>query len=282
MANYDIDTLHQCIENILTEIDKTCRQHNLRYFICTGTLLGAVRHKGFIPWDDDIDICMPRNDYETLIAHKNEWLPQHLEMICTETNPDYLFPFAKIQDARTTILERVNLPYLGGAYIDVFPLSGIPDSKVKQSWHLAKYWYWKKVLYFCCRNPYKHGHGPSCWIPLLVQHCYTLRYIQGKMQKLQKKYDYDTFRLVVDYDEGMKSIMPRSNYGNGREYAFNKHQFIGPEEAHDYLKRIYNDYMTIPKQSEQKQHNFDLLKLDVPYKEYRLQKDKRMEHQQDK
>ena len=74
MATYDIRPLQLRILDILMAVDKVCKEHNLRYYIIAGTLLGAVRHKGFIPWDDDLDIGMPRTDYDLLMAHAAEWL----------------------------------------------------------------------------------------------------------------------------------------------------------------------------------------------------------------
>ena len=123
MANYNIRELQLRILGILLEFDKVCKEHGLRYCICGGTMIGAVRHKGFIPWDDDLDVSMPRPDYEKLIAHCHEWLPKQFEFVCAENDPNYPLPFGKIQDASTTLIERKHLYYLGGCYIDIFPYS---------------------------------------------------------------------------------------------------------------------------------------------------------------
>ena len=84
MANYNIRELQERILGILLAFDKVCKEHGLRYCICGGTMIGAVRHKGFIPWDDDLDVSMPRPDYENFIAHCHEWLPEPLEFVCAE------------------------------------------------------------------------------------------------------------------------------------------------------------------------------------------------------
>ena len=81
MATYDIRPLQLRILDILMAVDKVCKEHNLRYYIIAGTLLGAVRHKGFIPWDDDLDIGMPRTDYDLLMAHAAEWLRSKLPVL---------------------------------------------------------------------------------------------------------------------------------------------------------------------------------------------------------
>lgn len=84
MATYDIRPLQLRILKILLAIDKVCKEHHLRYYIMAGTMLGAVRHKGFIPWDDDLDIGMPRADYDLLMANSHKWLPEPYEAVCAE------------------------------------------------------------------------------------------------------------------------------------------------------------------------------------------------------
>ena len=78
---YTLRDIQLCELQILKDIKKVCDRHHIRYYLCGGTLLGAVRHKGFIPWDDDMDICMPRPDYDRFMAHASEWLPQPLEAL---------------------------------------------------------------------------------------------------------------------------------------------------------------------------------------------------------
>lgn len=104
MATYDIRPLQLRILKNLLAIDKVCKEHNLRYYIMAGTMLGAVRHKGFIPWDDDLDIGMPRADYDLLMTNAKEWLPEPYEAVCAENDKEYPLPFAKIQDADTTLM----------------------------------------------------------------------------------------------------------------------------------------------------------------------------------
>jgi lipopolysaccharide cholinephosphotransferase len=267
MANYDIRPLQLRILDILIAIDKVCSEHHLRYYIWAGTMLGAVRHKGFIPWDDDLDIAMPRPDYEQLIAHASEWLPEQFETICFERDKDYPLPFAKIQDATTTLIERRHMRYLGGVYLDVFPLDGITANPLKQRLHFMRYFYWKKVLYFLYRDPYRHGHGPSSWIPLLCRRLYTLEGVQQKMKRLQTCYDYDTSTLVVDHDDGRRGCMPRSVLGTPTPIIFEGQTVLGVEHADTYLRNKYGDYMTIPPGPKQRQHNFYLMALDKPYRE---------------
>ena len=266
MTNYDIEVLHQRILRILQTVDTSCKEHGLRYYIWAGTQLGAIRHKGFIPWDDDIDIAMPRPDYEQLVAHCKEWLPAPFELVCAETDKDYPLPFGKIQDASTTLIERFHLHYLGGIYIDVFPIDGVPSGWLRRKWHFACYEYWKRVLYLLHRDPYKHGHGPSSWVPLLCRRFYTMEKVQRRIRTLLLKYNYDETALVADYDDGQKGAMLKSILGSPTSYSFEGVEVKGVEQYDRYLSNKYGDYMVIPPHSGQRQHNFHYLDFNTPYR----------------
>ena len=183
MAAYDIDELHGHILQILLRVDRVCREHGLRYYCWAGTMLGAVRHGGFIPWDDDMDICMPRPDYDRFMQHAREWLPSPLEATCIDITPDYPGGFGKIIDSSTTLIEREHSDYVGGIYIDVFPIDGAPRSRFMQRLAVARYKAVDKLLYFLHRDPYKHGHGPSSWPVLLIQRLFTQEWARRQMRR---------------------------------------------------------------------------------------------------
>lgn len=269
MATYDIRPLQLRILQILLAVDKICKEHNLRYYIMAGTMLGAVRHKGFIPWDDDLDIGMPREDYDSLMSHSKEWLPEHFEAVCAENDPKYPLPFAKIQDANTTLIERIHLRYLGGVYLDVFPLDGVPEGALAQRMHFAKYEFYKRVLYFIHRDPYKHGKGPSSWLPLLCRKLFTLSGVQQSIRNILTKYPFKKSALICDYDDGLKGIMPKTELGTPTPILFEEKEVWGIQEYNSYLTRKYGNYMAIPKQNSQRQHNFHYLDLNTPYREYK-------------
>lgn len=268
MSNYDIHQVHQKTLNILLNVDATCKAHHLDYYIWAGTMLGAIRHKGFIPWDDDIDIAMPRPSYDELIAHK-DWLPEGFEMVCAEDDPVYPLPFAKIQDANTTLIERMHLRYLGGIYIDVFPIDGAPHGFLRQQWQFGQYEYYKRVLYLLCRDPYKHGHGPSSWVPLLCRRLFTLKGVQDRIRHILHRYDYQRSDLVADYDDGSKGIIRKTVLGKPSPYLFEGHEVLGVEHYDSYLSQKYGDYMTPPDAAHQRQHNFNYVDLDLPYRQYK-------------
>lgn len=267
---YDLRALQLRLVDILVGIDRVCREHGLTYYITCGTLIGAVRHKGFIPWDDDLDVAMPRPDYDRLLAHAHEWMPRPLEVVAYETDPKrYPLPFAKVQDASTTLIERRHLPYLGGIYVDVFPLDGMTKSRWGQWVHFSRYFYYKKVIYFLHRDPFRHGRGSSSWIPRLCRRCYTLPAVQERMKRLQKQYDFDRSPLVVEHDKARKSVVPKGAYGKPVPLEFEGRMFPAPAQPDVYLRQVYGDYMTLPPPDEIKQHRFDYLDLEHPYREYK-------------
>lgn len=269
MAAYDIRPLQLRILDILVAFDKVCREHNLRYYLWAGTMLGAVRHKGFIPWDDDADVAMPREDYERLVAHCDEWLPQPMELTCLEKNPKFTGTYAKLIDASTTIIERYDFMSVGGIYIDIFPIDGVASCKCQAKANVKKFSFIRKMAYFCNRNPYKHGKGASSWIPRTVQHFYTNEQLQSKGIACMKKYPYEGSMNVCDYDDGSKGIMPKEYIGEPTPIEFEGVQLMGVEQPDKYLEHKYGDYMTIPPGDKQRQHNFYFLDYDLPYREYR-------------
>ena len=199
-----------------------------------------------------------------------EWLPKPYEAVCAENDKEYPLPFAKVQDADTTLIERMHLKYLGGVYIDIFPLDGVPESRMAQRMHFAKYEFYKRVLYLIHRDPYKHGKGPSSWIPLLCRKLFTLTGAQESIRKVMKKYDFDQSALVCDYDDGMKGIMSKDILGTPTPVLFEDEEVSGVQKYDAYLSQKYGDYMTIPKQSGQRQHNFHYLDQNKPYREFEV------------
>lgn len=264
---YEIRPLQLRALEILKVVDAVCRDRGLRYYMMAGTLLGAVRHGGFIPWDDDLDIGMPRHDYDLLLQHAEQWLPAPMEMVAGERDALYPLPFAKIQDSSTTLIERAHLPYLGGIYIDVFPLDGVPSNMLVRRLHYGRYEYLKRALYFVHRDPYKHGRGIGSWLPLAARKVYSLNGLQEQVRRLLHSYDYDSSTVVGDYDDGLRGAIPKSWLGKPQELEFEGHKFYGPARPELYLSNKYGDYMTIPKVEHQRKHNFHFLDLNKGYRD---------------
>ncbi len=269
MVEYDVRTVQLRILGNLMAVDKVCREHGLHYYIYDGTMLGAVRHGGFIPWDDDLDIAMPREDYEQFIAHANEWLPQPFEFIAYELDATYPLPFGKVQDASTTLIERPHLPYLGGLYIDVFPIDGVPENSLLRRLHLVRYDVLKKAVYMAYRDPYRHGHGPSSWLPLFCRHVLGQQRLQRMTRRLLRKYPFADSRYVCVFDDGFHGVIPKQVLGQPTPVQFEGHEVMGVEHSDAYLTHMYGDYMTPPPHDAQRQHRFYHVNFEQSYHDYK-------------
>ena len=268
MTDYDVRTLQLRILGNLKAVDSVCREHGLTYYIYDGTMLGAVRHGGFIPWDDDLDIAMPRPDYEKFIKHANEWLPDPYDFVSYECDPTYPLPFGKVQDGSTTLIERPHLPYLGGLYIDVFPIDGVPSNPLLRKLHLLRYSILKKAVYMAYRDPYRHGHGPSSWLPLICRNIIGQQRAQRLTRRLLRKYDYDKSSMVCVFDDGNRGVISKEVLGMPTPVVFEGETVMGVEHPHEYLSHMYGDYMVIPPHDDQRQHRFHYVDMNKSYYEH--------------
>ena len=130
MREVTLEEQKQLMLEMLKEFDQFCNDHDLSYFLTGGTLLGAVRHKGYIPWDDDIDVGMPRNDYETFARIFNEeTLTPHYAFVSFHQEPELYVSSGKLVDTRTVMEEAVDSPVKLGVYLDVFPLDNLGNTE---------------------------------------------------------------------------------------------------------------------------------------------------------
>lgn len=265
---YDIRPLQLHLQRNLVDIDRAFTAAGLRYFLVSGTMLGAVRHSGFIPWDDDVDIALPRADYERLLREWRTLLPAHLEFISAEQDAHYPLPYGKIQDARTTVVEKSYRHYLGGAYIDIFPLDGVPDHRLARWWHFTRYLFWYKVLYFRFRDPYKHGRGISSWLPRAVQALFSRESVHRHLRRILMEHDYDTSPLISEHYNRQRRYFPRDVFGQPTPIAYEGAMLSGVACPHDYLLEEYGDYMTLPPIEKRHQHHFYYLNLSLPYRDF--------------
>lgn len=228
-------------------LKETCKKHNLRYYMTGGTLLGAVRHKGYIPWDDDIDMTMPMPDYLKLLDILKD--NKHYEILSIYNYPDTYFNFFMRLIDKSTLMKTWEYPFLmtTGVSIDVFPLIGLPESK-------------KDVQAFFNRIRNLNTRYVSSFISFSEENEGVKQYrekLRKEVIQMMEQYDFDQCEqagyILSRYWE--KDIMPKSIYEDEVEMKFEDTTFAAPRGYKEYLERIFGDYMKLPPESEQKPHH---------------------------
>ena len=262
--------------NMLKEIHTICEAHRIKYFLIAGTLLGAVRHGGFIPWDDDIDIGMPRPDYDKFAQIARQKLPECMDIQAYNSHNYYPINFIKVIDKRTRLIEeaRKDSEHVSGVYIDVFPIDGSPNNRILRKLHYLHVKIYRLLIaYCCCNESIIKDNGLKRMIKLSIMHIVKIleklgflkiSYLHKKLDNLLKKYDYDSSLIVCNYlgGWGQREFVPKEYIGKGAPIMFEGHVFWGVEKPHDYLVKVYGDYMKLPPEEERKSHHsFSILEL---------------------
>lgn len=243
---------------LLIEFSKFCDKNNLIYVLAGGTLLGAIRHRGFIPWDDDIDVMMPRSDYNRLIALNNK--TNELE-IRTISNESSCIPFAKVIDAKTmTSNEYAGIDNADSLWIDIFPIDGLPCDwkKVKKIYRDIKF------LRKCHGVTLsKFGTGTTkvksigkaiLYVPLKIIGSFQFaRWIDNYCQKI--KFEESDYVGGISWGYGPQERMPKKEWLERVKVEFEGHEFWAPGCWDLYLRNLYGDYMKLPPEEKRITHN---------------------------
>ena len=265
--HYDIREFQLRSLVLIDAIDQVCKEHHLNYYVIAGTLLGAKRHGGFIPWDDDMDIGLMRKDYDMLLEHADEWLPEPFFIVTHENTPHYPKYFAKLEDTSTTLVENFYLGYAGGIYLDIFPLDDVPDNKWLRAIHYYKFNLLRKIQYFQFRDPYKHGHGPSSWLPLLARKLFSREGIYNKLQQVLRQYNgHKNCHYVMTHDDKLKAY-PTACLGQPKAIQFEGRTVMAPSDIDTFLTVMYGpDHMQLPPVERRTSHFHNYCDFNTPYR----------------
>lgn len=250
--------LQKAIIIIACEVARICKKNNISYFINGGTQLGAVRHEGFIPWDDDFDIGFKREDYEKFIKACDKDLNKNKFFLQThETEENYAFDFAKLQLKGTEIIEDFskNVKIQHGIFVDLFPHDNVPDDKLARKLFLMKNYLLKNILWVKCGYGEKtHKTKLSYKMIKAVSELFTVRQIKQSRCRLLKKYNNikTTQCFISDYPN---ELLMNSWLDDLQLFMFEGLEFYGIKQYDAYLKSLYGDYMSLPPESERITHS---------------------------
>ncbi len=271
------ESLKKCELDILKAFINACGELGLRYFVLQGTLLGAVRHRGFIPWDDDVDVGMMREDFEVFVKEGQKYLPEHLFIQTHKTDPEYIQPFAKIRNSNTTFIEttasKLNINH--GVYIDVFPLDFYPDSPASKAALGLK----KTLIKYRLRKLYNTQDDGA---PVLKRAAVSAlgafgtllwrdpeRAIASRERAIKK---YNKGKKLINHGSpwGRREIVEASWMKDDATLTFEDIQVNAPAGYDEYLTHVYGDYMTLPPEGERIPHHFaDAIDTETSYTEYK-------------
>lgn len=262
----ELEKTQQIALDILRIVSKVCDEQELRYYLVFGTLIGAIRHKGFIPWDDDLDIMMPRPDHDAFVRYfmsHPERFP-NLKIFTPDNSPNYPYMITRVSDDRYRIVMDNEKPYGMGVFIDIYPYDGMGET-----WKEAVKFQRKgdRLSSFCfqaSRNHFERGITKSIFrliikFPVFIV-CKVIGkdFFQKKLRQLAGQKPYDSTKYVgnaVWGNGGDVCIYERRLFEESIFVDFENEKFRAPVGYNEFLHHIYGDYMKLPPKKDQKPHH---------------------------
>lgn len=274
MSQTELTALQRRLLEMIKWLHEYSTSNDLEYYAIGGTLLGAIRHHGFIPWDDDIDVGMPREHYirfqELMLNQSGQY---RLE---TPMSPakDYRYPASKLYDTTTTLVENMHPICKRGVYIDVFPLDGIGDTQEEAEKNYSRLDFLNKLL--ATRNSkvrktrawYKNA--AICLSRMIPEALVNTKELSRRLDSLCAEHPFDSSEYVGNLlgNYGDRELCPKWVFGKPTPYRFEDTVINGAEFAEEYLSHVYGDWRALPPiEKRGVQHDFLYISFDQSYLE---------------
>ena len=271
-----LEPVHGIQKELLQKLDQVCRERGLRYTAIHGTLLGAVRHQGFIPWDDDVDIAMPREDYDRLLALAPQVFPEPYFLQTPENTENVFYGgYAKLRRSGTAAIEPQHRGRKchQGIWIDIFPLDYCPEDGEKRKWLQCRITFWQRLL---MAKLYRPGHGmPEDINPkilslyYLLARCLRRRWIRRRLEQLFRGCGKsDKLAILACYYGGFPNtnVYPASLFDSVTVVPFEDFQIPVPQKYDDILSERYgSNYMDLPEKRKRVSHDNIIFSAEQPW-----------------
>lgn len=253
MDNETLKKVQLTLLEIAKEVKRVCDENNIQYFLDSGTLLGAVRHGGFIPWDDDFDIGMMRSEYLKFCAIAPKKLKKEYFLQTWENDSLYAVPFAKVRKKNTVYMEdKASIHLNNGFYVDIFPYDYAPSTPNDKKRLMQRLAYIERVLLMKCNyRPWQEHGGVNikkkvAYIPYrCVSAFFSKQYLIEKYERLVYKVP-ESDELYIQFGSTKGFFIPQKAFGVGSDMKFEDTSFRCPDNYDLYLSSIYGDYMKLP------------------------------------
>lgn len=258
----ELEHIHKVLLGLMLDFDELCKKNDIHYFLGGGTLLGAVRHGGFIPWDDDVDVMMLREDYNKLCNLPSEAFPSHLFLQTRETDPYYHGDMAKIRLNGTQYCTEFSQNFSNmhnGFFIDIFAHDKTSKNVFRQKTHIFLTRFFRSAVFHKWENTPMQFYGKHkiiCKIATCVNRILPISILEQLREQCYTWYDKTDSEYLYD---GMgqhlsHGVFPKKWLNGSVEILFESYHFPAPKEYEKYLTFSYGDYMKIPKESERVYH----------------------------
>lgn len=258
------------VMDILHTLIDIFEKEDVHYYMLGGTMLGAIRHHGFIPWDDDVDLGVMRHDYERFLKICEEKLPPYMKLRTYRDDSYHHYYYARIVDTRYHIKRMGSIKEREEElWIDIFPLDGMPSGKVAAGVHKCKLLITRLLYHISCFdkvNVQRPGRPLVDRIIikfLIITHLgaffssWDSNKLLDRIDRLLKKYPVSDSDYVFNFmgsTHAFREIFSKKCFGKDVRYQFEDMQLVGPKHYDFYLKALYGDYMKLPPEHERNVH----------------------------